>query len=165
MSARLDRILTRLYLTVGGAVVVIFAFHLGAVVGVWRWPYEVLETVVITPSVPPGATFSMTRKIDYQDDCQLEYDRLLLSDAPGPKGALRRDVLPDIAFEHPPWELDGKLWYVIERVPEDFPCGPAKIVDRPSAACNWFQRIFWRQRRADAITRFTVDCSATAALP
>jgi hypothetical protein len=165
MSARMDRILTRLYLTVVGVLSVGFAFYLGAVVGVRRWPYEVQKTVIITPNVPPGATFYMARQIDYQDDCQISYDRLMLSDVPGPKGAIRREVLPDINFEHPPWELDTKLWYISEKVPDDFPCGPARIVDRPSAACNWFQRIFWRQRRADAITPFAVDCSGTSPQP
>ena len=158
MSARLDRILTRLWLTAAGLVLVVFGAYLGATVGVRRWPYEVQQTIVLTPQVSRGGIFSMARKIDYQDDCQLSYDRLMLSDATGPGGAVRRDVLQSIDFEHPPWDLDGRLWYVTERVPEDFPCGPAQIVDRPSAACNWFQRLFRRQRRADAVTWFTVDC-------
>lgn len=161
MSSRVDRLLTRVYLGVFAAVAVVAAFYLGGVVGVRRWPYEVLTTIVQSPHVPPGGTFAMARKIDYQDDCQLGYDRLMLSDATGPDGAIRRDVLQEINFEHPPWELDNKLWYITEKVPEDFPCGPARIVDRPTAACNWFQRIFWRQRRADAITRFNVDCSGS----
>ena len=165
MSARLDRILNRLWLTLSGAVVVACAFYLGAIVGVRRWPYEVVQTIVITSHVPPGSTFSMARQIDYQDDCQISYDRLMLSDATGPKGAVARVGLPDVNFEHPPWELDNRLFYITETVPEDFPCGPARIVDRPSAACNWFQRIFWRQRRADAITPFMVDCSGASPQP
>lgn len=165
MSARLNRLLNRLWITAVGGVAVLFAFYLGAVAGVRRWPYEVLNTTVITPNVPPGSIFYMARTIDYQDDCELHYDRLMVSDVPGPKGAFRRDVLPDINFRTPPMELDGQPWNISERVPEDFPCGPAKIIDSPTAACNWFQRIFWWQRRTDAVTRFNVDCSGTTPLP
>ncbi|MDP4021399.1 hypothetical protein Q8W71_02085 [Methylobacterium sp. NEAU 140] len=158
MSARWDRILSRLWLAVGGAGLIAATLYLGAVVGVRRWPYTVAETFVDTPTVPPGGVFRMGRRIAYDDACELSYGRRLQSLVPGPRGALRRDVLPDIVFDRPPMDLDGKAWSVDVPVPADFPCGPAILVDSPSAACNWFQRIFWRQRRPDARTPFTVAC-------
>ncbi|GBU19040.1 MULTISPECIES: hypothetical protein [Methylobacterium] len=123
-----------------------------------RWPYEVKETLVFTPVVPAGAAFRMGRVIDYQDDCELNYDRRLQSDTPDAKGDIRREVLPEINFQNPPMDLDGKLWEVSVPIPDDFPCGPARIIDSPTAACNWFRRLFWRQRRSDAVTSFTVLC-------
>jgi len=166
MSFRMSRLLNRLWLLgILAPLAIGFSFYMGMVIGVRRWPYEVLDTTVITPNVPPGYTLNMARTIDYQDDCELHYDRKMVSDVPGPGGAFRREVLPDVNFARPPMELDGRPWYISERVPEDFPCGPARIIDSPSAACNWFQRIFWRQTRADAVTPFTVDCSGTTPLP
>jgi hypothetical protein len=165
MSSRINRMLNRCWIASGGACLVLFALYLGMVAGARRWPYEVLNTTIITPNAPPGSNFYMARTIDYQDECELNYERLLLSDVPGPKGAFRRVNLEDVYFRTPPWELDRKPWYIQEHIPDDFPCGPARIVDSPSAACNWFQRLFWRQRREDAITRFTVDCSGATPLP
>lgn len=158
MPAKLDRILTRAYLGLIGLGAVALAFYFGAVVGVRRWPYEVRETVVITGEVAPGGIFRMARVINYQDDCMLHYDRRLQSLVPDARGTLRRDVLPDIDFNRPPFELDNKLQSQAIPIPEDFPCGEAMIVDSPSASCNWFQRIFWPQHRQDAITRFKVIC-------
>jgi len=92
----------------------------------------------------------MARTIDYEDECELNYERLLLSDVPGPRGAFRRVNLEDVYFRRPPWELDRKPWYIQEHVPDDFPCGPARIVGSPSAARSSLQRLFWRQRRGYA---------------
>ncbi len=159
MSARWDRILNRVWLTLCGSLLILGTLYLGAVVGIRRWPYAVQDSFVLTPVIPPGGLFRMGRRIAYDDDCELFYDRRLQSLVPGPEGDLRRDVLPAIDFRHPPMDLDGKAWSVDTPIPEGFPCGPALLIDSPSAACNWFQRLFWRQRRPDAVTPFTVACA------
>ena len=92
----------------------------------------------------------MARTIDYEDECELNYERLLLSDGLGPRGAFRRVDLEDVYFLRPPWELDRKPWYIQEHIPDDFRCGPARIVDSSSDARSLLQRLFWRQRRGYA---------------
>lgn len=159
MSARWDRILDRLWLTLGASALILGTLYLGAVVGIRRWPYTIEDTFVVTPTVVPGGLFRMGRGITYDDDCALFYGRRLQSLVPGSEGDLRRDVLPEIGFRHPPMDLDGKAWSVDTPIPPDFPCGAALLIDSPSAACNWFQRLFWRQRRPDAATPFTVACA------
>lgn len=160
MSARWDRLLDRLWLGLSAAGLIAATLYLGAVVGVRRWPYAVEASFVATSAVAPGGLFRMGRRIAYLDDCELAYGRRLQSLVPGPDGDLRRDVLPEIRFQHPPMDLDRRAWSVDTPVPEDFPCGPAMLVESPSAACNWFQRLFWRQRRPDVATPFTVACPA-----
>lgn len=83
MSARWDRILDRLWLTLGAAALILGTLYLGAVVGIRRWPYSVEETFVATPTVPPGGLCRMGRGIAYGDDCALSYGRRLRSLAPG----------------------------------------------------------------------------------
>lgn len=158
MSTRTDCFLNRLWRHLSVVPVIMLALYAGSLIGARRWPYEVKETVVYTQNVPPGGLFRMARVINYQDDCMLHYDRRLQSLVPDSRGALRRDVLPDIDFNRPPFELDNRLQSQVIPIPEDFPCGEAMIVDSPSASCNWFQRIFWPQHRKDAITRFNVQC-------
>lgn len=159
MSARWDRILDRLWLTLGAGVLILGTLYLGAVVGVRRWPYTVQDTVVVTPAVAPGGAFRMVRRIAYDEDCALSYGRRLQSLVPGSDGDLRRVVLPDIDSLRPPMDFDGEAWSADTPIPADFPCGPALLIESPSAACNWFQRLFWRQRRPDAVIPFTVACA------
>jgi hypothetical protein len=158
LSTRLHCILNRLWAAVFFLPVVLLAVYFGSLLGARRWPYEVKQTIVYTADVPPGGVFRMARVINYQDDCALHYDRRLQSLEPDTKGALRRDVLPDIDFSRPPFELDNKLQSQAITIPDDFPCGKAVLVDSPTASCNWFQRIFWPQHRKDAITSFNVAC-------
>lgn len=165
MSTRLHCLLNRFWTSLGGLCIIAMALYAGALLGSRRWPYEVKKTIVYTKSVPPGGIFRMARVINYQDDCMLHYDRRLQSLTPDARGALRRDVLPDIDFNRPPFELDNRLQSQAIPIPEDFPCGDAVIVDSPSASCNWFQRIFWPQRRRDAITKFHVQCTTASDAP
>lgn len=165
MSSRLHCFLNRIWATLSGAAVILVALYAGALIGGRRWPYEVKRTIIYTPEVPPGGVFRMARVINYQDDCMLHYDRRLQSVDPDGRGALRRDVLPDIDFNRPPFELDNKLQSQIVPIPVDFPCGKAMLVDSPSASCNWFQRIFWPQHRNDAVTEFTVSCQRADSVP
>jgi hypothetical protein len=156
MESRVSRWLDRLYGTAVRLVAGMAIAYLGLTIGVRKWPYVVQETQVFTPTVAPGGVMKMARRIDYRGDCSIHYDRLIMSLKPDDRGALRREILPAIHFNDPPWELDGILWDTTVDVPADFPCGPAQVVDSPSAWCNWFQRIVWPQYRDDAKTRFTV---------
>ncbi|MCJ2030153.1 hypothetical protein MKK50_12205 [Methylobacterium sp. J-043] len=124
----------------GGACLVLFALYFGAVAGARRWSCEVLPPSA--PRAPPGSSFSMARTIDYEDECELNYERLLLSDVPGPRGAFRRVNLEDVYFRRPPWELGRRPLYSQEHIPDDFRCGPARIVDSSSAARSSLQRLF-----------------------
>jgi hypothetical protein len=145
-----------------GIALFILAVYVGLLLGDRRWPYPDPQTTVYTPVVDRGGDFEMGRRLNYLiEDCALKYNRLMLS-APDPTkgGAIRRIDLEPKSFESSPDELNGKLWYIKETVPKDFPCGPAKLVDSPSAACGWFQRTFWWQSRRDAVTNFMVRCEA-----
>jgi hypothetical protein len=156
MENRISRALDRAYGTATRVILGMFVIYIGLTVGIRRWPYVVQETVVITPSVAPGGVMRMARRIDYRSDCTIHYGRMLMSLVRDEKGALRRQDLAQVHFEDPPWELDGVLQETKVDVPADFPCGPAQVVDSPSAWCNWFQRLVWPQVRDDALTRFTV---------
>lgn len=159
MSARWDRILDRLWLTLCAAALILGTLYLGAVVGVRRRPYAVEGTVVVTPTVAPGGPFRMGRRIARADDRPPFHGRRLQSPAPGSDGDLRRDVLPDLEVRHPPTDLDGRARSIDTPIPADFPRGPAVPVDGPSAVCDGFQRLFRRWRRPDAATPSAVACA------
>lgn len=149
---------------VKGIALLCLAVYIGLLLGDRRWPYPDPQTIIFTPSVYRGTNFEMGRKINYlegSEDCALKYTRMMLS-APDPakQGAIRRIDLEPKSFDSAPDEINNRLWYIKEFVPPDFPCGPAKIVDSPSAACGWFQKNFWWQTRKDTITPFTVRCEA-----
>jgi hypothetical protein len=146
---------------VKGVALLLFAVYVGLLFGDRRWPYPDPHTIIFTPTVYRDSDFEMGRKITYLDDCALRYTRMMLS-APDPakQGAIRRIDLETKSFDSTPDEINGQLWYIKEHVPADFPCGPAKIVDSPSAACGWFQKNFWWQTRKDAVTPFVVRCEA-----
>lgn len=149
MSARWDRILDRLWLTLGASALILGTLYLGAVVGIRRWPHAVEETVAVTPTVPPGGLFRMGRRAAYGEDCALSYGRPLRSPVPGPEGDLRR----------PPMDLDGRAWPVDTPIPADFPRGPAPLIDGPSAACDGFRHLFRPRRRPDAAMPSEVACA------
>ncbi|GJE59747.1 hypothetical protein [Methylobacterium trifolii] len=155
MSAILDRWLTRLYRLIGSALVLAACGFVSYTAGDWHWPYHVLSAELSTPEVAPGGTLRQTRVIRYRAECEIRSERRLQST--GPEG--RRVMLPQIAFGTPPWDRDGKPQTTETEVPADFPCGPATIVESPSAACNWVQRILGRQHKADVITPFRVVCA------
>lgn len=154
MSAVLDRWLTRLYHTVGGSLFLALCAVVAYTAGDWHWPYRVRSADLLTPEVAPGGTLRQTRVIDYGADCALRYLRRLQS--AGPDG--RRVMLPEVVFDAPPWDRDGRPQTTETPVPADFPCGPAMLVESPSAACNWVQRMLVRQRRPDVATPFRVTC-------
>ena len=154
MSAALDHWLTRLYRAVGGALFLALCGVLAYGAGDRRRPCCVRSAVLLTPEVAPGGTVRQTRVIAYDADCALRFVGRLQS--LGPDG--RRVMLPGIAFDGPPWDRDGKPRTTETDIPADFPCGPAMLVDSPSAACNRLQRLVRRQHRPDVVTPFRVTC-------
>lgn len=154
MSAALDRWLTRLYHAVGGSLFLALCAFVSYTAGDWHGPYRVRSTDLLTPEVAPGGALRQTRVIAYGAECALHVTRRLQS--LGADG--RRVMLPEIAFDAPPWDRDGRPQTIETEIPADFPCGPAILVESPSAACNWLQRTVVRQRQPDAITPFRVTC-------
>ena len=140
MSARWDRILDRLWLTLGAAALILGTLYLGAAVGVRRWSYTVEDTSVVTP----GGLFRMGRRTGY-DDRALFHGRRL------------QGLVPGIEAHRPPIDFGGAAWSVDTPISGDFSSGSAAPIDSPSAACDGFQRLF--QRRPAPATPSTVACA------
>ena len=160
MSPRLDRTLNRIWLTLLGLAGLVAALAMGTLGGTltaqYHWPYTALSRDLMTPSVRPGGKALIRKVIEYHDDCDLRSDIRLQSLLP--EG--RRVVYDRVELDRTPFYLSGKPQTMEYEVPADFPCGPAMIVESPSAACTWIQRNVRRQKAQDVFTHFEVGCSA-----
>jgi hypothetical protein len=120
------------------------------------WPYEVLSRKILTGAVEPGGYLIQERIVDYHEDCDIRYERRVQS-----SGASGRRFIPDDQFfEHPPWDRSGKPQQSSIQIPENFPCGPAYLVETVSVACNWYERTVKRRKKPDIISPFAVACQA-----
>lgn len=120
-----------------------------------RWPYTVVKREIATPKVEPGGFLTMKRLIEYhEEDCDLRYERRVQSQDP----TGRRFEPEDDYSEHLRVDMGGKWQSWSVQLPENFPCGPAYLVESVSTACNEWQRRVRRLRKPDIITPFTVSC-------
>jgi hypothetical protein len=157
-----DRWLTRACHTLGGLVFLIVAsvvgYAAGSLAAPEAWPYDVRQRKLITEEVEPGGNLILRRTIDYHDDCEIRYERRVQSTVE----AGRRYLPPDVIFDHPPWDRSGKPQESSIGLPENFPCGPAYLVESVSVACDWYERVVQRRRKPDIITPFDVVCGRPA---
>ena len=151
-----DRALGRTLHMVGGVLSLAAVAAVAYIVGTWSrdapWPYDVTSRRLLTEEVEPGDRIRIERVIDYHDDCDIRYERRVQSSLP--EG--RRFIPDDQNFEHPPWDRSGKAQQSAIAIPEDFPCGPAYLVESVSVACNLYQRLVNRRKKRDVITPFFV---------
>lgn len=155
-----DRVLGRTLHVAGGFLSLVAVAAAAYIVGGWSrdapWPYDVLSRRLLTEEVAPGDYIRVERIIDYHDDCDIRYERRVQSSMP--EG--RRYIPEDQDFEHPPWDRSGKPQQSALRLPDNFPCGPAYLVESVSVACNAYQRLVSRRKKRDVITPFFVTgCS------
>jgi hypothetical protein len=126
----------------------------GWTAGDYHWPY-VVDSIEVEPDpVYAGATLKIVSVRQFLDDCDLEFERQLES-------VEHRNMPPVILADErsrTPWRFNGKPQPIFVAIPSDFPCGAAQIRTSPSASCNWLQKGWLRQTKADVITPFDVAC-------
>lgn len=151
-----DRALGRTTHMVGGIMSLFAVAAVAYALGTWSrespWPYEVIARRLLTQEVRPGGKIRTETIVEYHDDCSLRNERRVQSSLP--EG--RRYIPEDIDSEHPPWDRSGKSQQTAIQIPDDFPCGPAYLVESVSVACNAYQRLVSRRKKQDVITPFLV---------
>lgn len=152
-----DRALGRVMHMVGGLVSLCAVAAVAYILGTWSrdapWPYEVVGRRLLTQEVRPGGKIRIETVAEYHDDCSIRNERRVQSSLP--EG--RRFIPEDQDFDHPPWDRSGKAQQTAIQIPDDFPCGPAYLVESVSVACNAYQRLVSRRKKQDVITPFLVS--------
>ena len=146
----------------GAAALILLGIPIGLALGFYtqdwgQWPYDVIERHIVKAEVEPGGMLAMQRLIDYhREDCWRQYDRRVVSRV---KTGTRAGFVfrPEPVIEQSlPVDLSNKWQTWSVRLPTDFPCGPAYLVETVTAACTWWQINVRHLHKPDIITPFEV---------
>lgn len=122
----------------GRCVLIILAGGLGgwtgSLIGNKQYPIQMLERVVMTPQVAPGADILIAQHVNRIDQCDVVVKRTITT-ATGQRFTIKQE------FEEGFGPLGGDRYLLPVPTPTNAAFGPAKMYSKAQSYCNWLDYV------------------------